>query len=34
MRAAQMLQKAGFRVIYNLDTGYLGWVEYQAGKKR
>jgi len=34
LRAAQMLQKVGFKVIYNLDTGYLGWVQYQAGKKR
>lgn len=34
LRAAQMLQKVGFKVIYNLDTGYLGWAQYQAGKKR
>lgn len=34
LRAAQMLQKVGFKMIYNLDTGYLGWAQYQAGKKR
>ncbi len=33
LRAAQMLQKEGFKV-YNLDTGYLGWEKYQASKKR
>lgn len=34
LRAAQMLKEAGFKVIYNLADGYLGWEKYQAGKGR